>query len=51
MKNPQLQYIQKREIVDLQIIKYKYKSKKQPWAIQFNQKMYHYKSVCYSWSE
>jgi len=51
MMNSQPQHIQKREIVDMQIMKLKYKSKKKPWAIQFNRNMPQYKSICYSWSE
>ena len=51
MMNSQPQHIQKREIVDIQIIKHEYKSKKKPWIIQFNHKMPHYKGVCESWSE
>jgi len=46
--NCQPQYIQKREIVEVQKIKYKYKSKKKPRAIQFNQKLPLHKNGCYS---
>ena len=48
MMNSQPQHIQKREIVDLQIIKYKYKSKKKPRAIQFVRKMPQCKFFCHS---
>jgi len=51
MMNYQPQHIQKREIVDIQKIKYKYKSKINPWAIRWNQKMFRYKNTCYSWTE
>jgi len=47
MMNYQPQYIQKRDIVDVQKIKDKHKT----WAIQFNQKMPLYKDSCYSWTE
>jgi len=43
--NYQPQHIQKREIVDIQTIKYKYKSKNNPWAIYLNQKMLRYKNT------
>ena len=51
MMNYQPQHIPKREIVDIQKIRYKYKSKKKPWAIQLNQKMLQYKDTCYSWTK
>ena len=44
MMNFQPQHIQKREIVDVQIISYKYKSKKKTF---WHQKMPDYKSICY----
>ena len=50
MMNSQRQHFQKQEIVE-QIIKYEYKSKKKPWATQFNPRMPQCKSICYSWSE
>jgi len=51
MMNYQPQHIRKREIVDIQKIKYKYKSKNNPWAIQLNQKLLWYKNTCYSWTD
>jgi len=51
MMNYQPLHIQKRERVDIQKIKHKYKLKKKPWAIQSNQKMLEYKDTCYSWTE
>ena len=39
--NYQPQNIQKREILDIQKIKYNYKSKTKPWTIQLNEKMLH----------
>ena len=50
MMNYQPQHIQKREIVDIQKIKYKYKSKKKPWVIQLNPNMLQCKNISYSWS-
>jgi len=46
--NSQPQHIQKRDRVDIQKIKYEYKSKKKPSAIQLNQKMLQHKDTCYS---
>jgi len=52
MMKYQPQHIQKREMVDLQIIKCKYKSSsKKPLAIQFNQTNPQYISICYIWTE
>jgi len=51
MMNYQPQHIQKREIVDLEKITCKHKSKIKHWAIQFIRKMPQYKDSCYSWTE
>jgi len=51
MNNYQPQHIRKREIIDIQKIKFKYKSTKKSSAIQLNQKMLQYKDTCYSWTE
>jgi len=51
MMNSQSQHVQKREIVDIQKIKYKYKSNKKSWSLQLNQKMLKYEDNRYSWTE
>ena len=48
MMNLPPQHIQKREIIDWQKIKNKYKPKKKHRAIQSNQKMPQYKGTCYA---
>ena len=52
MMNYQPQYIQKREIVDIQKkLDLNTIFKKKPWANQLNQKMLQYKDTCHSWTE
>jgi len=55
MVNYQHQHMKKREIVEIQKIEYKYKSKKQSLnysiKIKKSSMMLQYKNTCYSWTE
>ena len=51
MMNYQPQYIQKREIADIQKIKHKYKSIQKTFSHSIKSKILQYKDTCYSWTE
>ena len=46
--NPQPLHIQFREIAEMQQINNQFKHNKQPWAIQYNQKMPLQKGSCHT---